>query len=74
MGRLRDRLDRLEGSAEETMDSARELLDLAKDMIAEAGDGIDFTIVRKTDVSLLDFLQGNGGEEFPLALRMKIKE
>ena len=43
-------------------------------LIAEAGDGIDFTIVRKTDVSLLDFLQGNGGEEFPLALRMKIKE
>jgi hypothetical protein len=56
------------------MDSAQELLELAKDLIAEAGDGIDLTIVRKTDVSLLEFLAGKGGDEFPLAKRITIKE
>ena len=74
MGRLRQRLDRLEGNAHQTMDSAQELLELAKDLIAEAGDGIDLTIVRKTDISLLEFLAGKGGDEFPLALRITIKE
>lgn len=61
MGRLRRRLDRLEGNAHETMDDALATLAVIRDFILDLQDGIEFEL----EIA---------GKAVPVKLRMKIAE
>lgn len=71
---LRRRLDRLEGQATGTMSDARLLIAMARDLVAEMGDGVEITLIRKEGgPSLMDFVAGNA-DEFPFSVRVTINE
>ncbi len=67
---LRDRLDRLESNAHETMNTVREAV---LGLLDELQDGVDIEIVRKPGASLLDFFQGKT-DVLPFSVRIIIDE
>ena len=81
MGRLRDRLDRIENQASTTMLSAQDLIRLAKeflahveeDVVVKIADGVELRFVKVNDGSLFDFVTAPAGTELPLGIRIVLK-
>jgi hypothetical protein len=74
---LRARLDRLEGNAHATMNTAQGAIsgvrEAAEGLLEEFQDGVEIEIVKRSDASIMDFLQGRSNT-LPFALRIVIKE
>jgi len=73
MGRLRDRLDRIENQASTTMLSAQDLIRLAKELLANIEDGVELRVIKVNDGSILDFISAPAGTELPLGIRVVLK-
>ena len=76
-GGLRGRLDRLESNAHSTMNTAKSavlsLQDVAEGLLEDLRDGVSVVLVRKGDVSIMDFLSGKV-KELPFSLRIVPEE
>jgi hypothetical protein len=79
-GRLRQRLDRLEAEASETMSSAQVTLqafkilgETATEMVNEILDGVRVKVIREDDSTILDFLSGKT-KELSFGLAVKLRE
>lgn len=80
MGRLRQRLDQMQGEANATMGqaqatlgNAQELIAFAREVLAEVQDGVTLELVKEGDASIMDFLTGKAAV-LPIKVRIKLEE
>ena len=77
MGRLRNRLDRIENSAQSTMFNARQLIAWVREageaFVEDLSDGVRVEVIKEGDATLFDFFQGKVNV-LPFKLRLVISE
>ena len=76
MGRLRQRMDRLEGHAHGTMNEAQQLLAMAQDLVEDIHDGVTIAIDSPALEAIREKLRAWGVElpEGALEITVKIRE
>lgn len=61
------------GEIQRTSNNANELIDYAEALLAEFMDGVTFTLVRKGEGTLMQFLSGEI-DELPIGIKLLIEE
>lgn len=70
MGRLRQRLDQMQGEATETLNQSQALMGLAQALLKEAEDGVEISLINDGTGTIWDFLVGKI-KELPIKIKVK---
>ena len=70
MGRLRDRLNRLENTATNTMTDSQQLMHALQGLVEEIENGVEISLINTGEGTVLDFLLGKI-KELPIKIMVK---